>query len=1167
MKKTTSYTGAIFAFAGILSPLYGDSATWNGNTNALWSELSNWEGPPAAVPGSADVATFSFGLPTNTVIDLGVGLTVRGLVFNSPNSTTLGTGGPNGQSLTRASGDNFFANAAADHLIDASIILGDVAEPTTSFVFQNQGTTNLLTLAGDISTNGNPQNFNKQGLGSLVISGDNSYGNTAIENGEVILGSDTALGTGDTVTVRSSNSPAAGVDSDVTLDIAGNMITVTKFELGNTNTATFGPGQTPMVIDSDGSGLVNFTGAVAITYNAGNVGNLNGTATVASDVSWNSNKTFNVGDGGSDVDFELSGSIVDIPGNTNNALFVGGAGRKLFSSADNSDLNLLGVRGGILAITSDGALGTNRVQLGFNATTTTLDYVGVGETIDNQIEIGRSSVTEVTFTGGAVLLANGSGPVTFSAGSLNFINNQEATLTRNLQLGGSNMENNTVSGIIRNNNAGAISLTKEDAGTWILNGANTYTGDTSINAGRLDFNGVNTGTGATTVADGASIGGEGTIAGALTIGASTGANLHIDGGTSTALTVDGALDTSAGVTVFVDGGGGGVITVLNYNGLAANVIDVADFTLDPGAVVGGRGAGPFVDTGSSITIDLGFVEKTWISDINDNWDEGPAGTANWSLGGGDNLYYDGDVVTFDDSASFFSPMLATNVSPGGVVFSNDTQAYTLSDIGGGETLTIENDIIIDGMANVTINAAIAGTGLLTKGDNNDGVANGGNLLLTGPNTYSGGTNLTEGQLQILDSNSLGTGPVNITDDGANSNTEPSLELDANLLVVANDITMSNDGFNKRVRFDIVGTGNTAELIGTFTTLETLDRIRSISVGTGEILTISGQVTGAGGITRSTGAGVLVLNNDTNDFASFLQVRSNAVVEVTSITDSGLPSAVGTNSVISLGYNNENGTLRYAGAGDSTNRQVRIGEEFGGTSTTGGAIIENNGTGALVFTNAAFNEPETDNGVGLRALTLGGSNADANEVQGTIADNNDTVIDQAVSVIKNGVGTWCLSGTNTYSGDTTVDEGTLSIKNASAIPAGGEVYINLAGGGDLNLDFVGTATIGALYIDGEPVADGTYGSATDGISGTGMLNVDSSGGGSLPSIIAIELDGSGNVILTLDGSEAGLTVQQSQLLTDAFVDVASTSPGANQLQVDAADVDPNADGKDFYRVRD
>ena len=70
---------------------------------------------------------------------------------------------------------------------------------------------------------------------------------------------------------------------------------------------------------------------------------------------------------------------------------------------------------------------------------------------------------------------------------------------------------------------------------------------------------------------------------------------------------------------------------------------------------------------------------------------------------------------------------------------------------------------------------------------------------------------------------------------------------------------------------------------------------------------------------------------------------------------------------------------------------------------------------------------------------------------------------------------------------------------------------------------------------------------------------------IPNIISIERDGSGNVVLTLDGPETGLTVQQSDDLSSDFADVAS-SAGTNTLTIESTDVDPNADGTDFYRIR-
>ena len=81
-----------------------------------------------------------------------------------------------------------------------------------------------------------------------------------------------------------------------------------------------------------------------------------------------------------------------------------------------------------------------------------------------------------------------------------------------------------------------------------------------------------------------------------------------------------------------------------------------------------------------------------------------------------------------------------------------------------------------------------------------------------------------------------------------------------------------------------------------------------------------------------------------------------------------------------------------------------------------------------------------------------------------------------------------------------------------------------------------------------------------------LTATTSSPSSVPNITAIEVDGSGNVVLTLDGPVAGFTVQQSETLAiGSFSDVASTA-GTNTLTVDSADVDRNADGTAFYRIR-
>jgi len=125
----------------------------------------------------------------------------------------------------------------------------------------------------------------------------------------------------------------------------------------------------------------------------------------------------------------------------------------------------------------------------------------------------------------------------------------------------------------------------------------------------------------------------------------------------------------------------------------------------------------------------------------------------------------------------------------------------------------------------------------------------------------------------------------------------------------------------------------------------------------------------------------------------------------------------------------------------------------------------------------------------RNLHLGG--AGNGLVSGVISDHptNPAV---RVAVHKNGLGTWTLSGNNSYTGETIVNGGTLAVTNPVLADA---AAVRIAADGTLHLGHGSIDTVDRLFIDGIEQFVGTWGgpesSATHksaSITGTGVLNV-------------------------------------------------------------------------------
>jgi autotransporter-associated beta strand protein len=249
-----------------------------------------------------------------------------------------------------------------------------------------------------------------------------------------------------------------------------------------------------------------------------------------------------------------------------------------------------------------------------------------------------------------------------------------------------------------------------------------------------------------------------------------------------------------------------------------------------------------------------------------------------------------------------------------------------------------------------------------------------------------------------------------------------------------------------------------------------------------------------------------------------EVVNNDIANQGSILFSGQGTLKGTLS--------GNGSINKTSTGANTLVLTGTNTAFSGSITNVGVLKIGNksalGTGTLTLGDGV----NTGN-FGLNSGNATGVNAVVNNIilngNGNTIGNNQGplelsgVISGAYDLGKNGAGTVILSGTNTYSGGTSVSFGTL-IGNADGCFGTGDITVGLAGtnvvgtltlngaymndlamlilgtNSILNLNFAGIDTVGGIMIDGTNVVAGTYNSAQldamglGTVSGTGSLTV-------------------------------------------------------------------------------
>ena len=254
-----SISSLLFLNAFALLPTTGKATSdiWDGSTDGVWSRNANWLTGPAIVPGFGDIATFNGAGNGFTTIDLGPGVTINRLVFDTATAAayTIGAGAIGSQTLTLNNGGGIAVNATVtnNELINANVLLGDDGS-AQAFDLINQSTAagQRLTIAGSLSgSNGaGPKTLAIGGAGSILISGVISNGAT----GTVTL----TKNDGGILTLSGANTHTGGT----TLN-AGTLNVNNAAALGNTQ---------PGALTINGGTLDNTTGAAIITTAAPTIG-------------------------------------------------------------------------------------------------------------------------------------------------------------------------------------------------------------------------------------------------------------------------------------------------------------------------------------------------------------------------------------------------------------------------------------------------------------------------------------------------------------------------------------------------------------------------------------------------------------------------------------------------------------------------------------------------------------------------------------------------------------------------------------------------------------------------------------------------------------------------------------------------------------------------------
>ncbi|EKF8073225.1 fibronectin-binding autotransporter adhesin ShdA [Salmonella enterica subsp. enterica serovar Anatum] len=454
-----------------------------------------------------------------------------------------------------------------------------------------------------------------------------------------------------------------------------------------------------------------------------------------------------------------------------------------------------------------------------------------------------------------------------------------------------------------------------------------------------------------------------------------------------------------------------------------------------------------VDAGSTFTVTSELDETT--------------ATSNWN---GSKLTKQGDgTLILSNTGNDYGD---TEID-GGILAAKDAAALGTGDVTIAESATLE-------LSQGTLDNNVTGEGQIVKSGSDE-------LIVTGDNTYSGGTTITGGILAAKDAASLGSGDVDIAENA-------KLELSQGTL----DNNVTGEGqIVKSGSDELIVTGANDYSGGTTISGGTLIADHADSLGIGAVANsgvlqvgegeLENTLSGTGSLVK-TGTGELTLNGD-NDYSGGTTIDDGVLIADNA--DSLGSGDIDNSGVLQVGEGELKNTL------SGTGSLVKIGtgeltlngdnDYSGGTTISDGTLIANHadslGTGAI-----------DNSGV----LQVG-----EGELENTLSG--------AGSLVKTGTGELTLSGDNSYSGGTTISDGTLIADHADSLGSGdidnsgvlkvgeGELKNTLSGSGSLVKTGTGELTLSGdnnTYFGDTTIAGGTLIAAN--VNALGSGNIDNSG---------------------------------------------------------------------------